>query len=79
VSIGRLAHQGIILQSDFLVDEDLLGIELRIPSDEKQQKIAGCLTSLDDLIAAQGRKIDLLKQHKRGLMQQIFPTLDEAG
>ena len=49
----------------------LLSIE--IPSRAEQQKIADCLTSLDELISAQGRKVGALKAHKRGLMQQLFP------
>ena len=46
------------------------------PSLPEQQRIADCLSFLDDLIAAQARKVELLKQHKRGLMQQLFPRLD---
>ena len=42
----------------------------------EQQKIADCLGSLDDLIAADGRKLETLRQHKQGLMQQLFPSLD---
>ena len=41
---------------------------------EEQQRIADCLTSLDDLIAAQTQKLDALKTHKKGLMQQLFPA-----
>ena len=44
------------------------------PSKKEQQKIADCLTSLDDLITAQSEKIAALKQHKQGLMQQLFPS-----
>lgn len=44
----------------------------------EQQKIADCLFSLDDLITAQTQKIDVLKTHKKGLMQQLFPVLDEV-
>ena len=40
----------------------------------EQQKIADCLGSLDDLIAAEGRKLETLRQHKQGLMQQLFPS-----
>jgi type I restriction enzyme S subunit len=47
------------------------------PLPEEQQEIADCLSSLDDLIRAQGEKIEELKAHKRGLMQQLFPQ--EAG
>lgn len=39
----------------------------------EQQRIASCLSSLDELIAAQGRGVEALKQHKKGLMQQLFP------
>ncbi len=45
-----------------------------IPKPKEQQKIADCLTSLDDLITAQSQKVDSLKQHKKGLMQQLFPA-----
>ena len=44
----------------------------------EQQKIADCLTSLDELIAAHGRKLDALKTHKKGLMQQLFPREGET-
>ena len=44
----------------------------------EQQRIADCLSSLDELIAAQTQKIDLLKEHKKGLMQQLFPRIDEV-
>jgi type I restriction enzyme S subunit len=48
------------------------------PNIEEQQKIADCLTSLDDLITAQTQKLAALKTHKKGLMQQLFPVLVEA-
>ena len=55
-------------------------IKIRItPKIKEQQKIAACLTALDDLIAAQTQKIAKLKTHKRGLMQQLFPAVDEAN
>lgn len=44
----------------------------------EQQKIADCLSSLDELIAAQARKVDALKTHKKGLMQQFFPREGET-
>jgi type I restriction enzyme S subunit len=49
------------------------------PDREEQQKIADCLSSLDALIAAQADKIDALKTHKRGLMQQLFPREGETA
>lgn len=44
-----------------------------VPDPAEQQKIADCLTSLDELIAAQGQKVEALKAHKKGLMQHLFP------
>ena len=41
---------------------------------KEQQKIASCLSSLDALIEAQNKKVSALKQHKKGLMQQLFPA-----
>ena len=48
------------------------------PSLAEQQKISDCLSSLDELIAAQGRKVEALKTHKKGLMQQLFPLEGET-
>lgn len=53
-------------------------LRLPVPAEPEQQKIANCLSSLDELIAAQARKVDALKIHKRGLMQQLFPREGEA-
>lgn len=49
-------------------------VEIEIPDIAEQQKIADCLGSLDDLIAAHSRKLDALQDHKKGLLQQLFPT-----
>ena len=48
------------------------------PKKSEQQKIADCLSSLDELIAAKTRKVDALKLHKEGLMLQLFPGEGEA-
>jgi len=45
---------------------------------QEQQRVADCLSSLDDLIIAQDQKINILKLHKKGLMQQLFPSADEV-
>jgi type I restriction enzyme, S subunit len=51
---------------------------LPTPTPLEQQKIANCLTSLDNMITAQARKVDALKTHKKGLMQQLFPREGET-
>jgi type I restriction enzyme S subunit len=53
-------------------------IQTAVPEISEQQKIADCLSSLDELIAAQARKVDALKTHKKGLMQQLFPREGET-
>ena len=54
--------------------------EFCIPtSEEEKQKVAGCLSSIDDVIAAQAQKVEELKIHKKGLMQRLFPIMDEVG
>ena len=50
------------------------------PRDKTEQnRIASCLTSLDDLIAARSDKVEALKTHKKGLMQQLFPAPAEVA
>jgi type I restriction enzyme, S subunit len=57
----------------------LRGIPIPLPpKPAEQQKIAECLSSVDELIAAQARKLDALKTHKKGLMQQLFPREGET-
>ncbi len=51
---------------------------LPLPSHPEQQKIAECLSSIDELITAQSQKLVSLKTHKKGLMQQLFPAEGET-
>jgi len=50
-----------------------------LPSFGEQQKIADCLSSIDTLIAAEADKLEALKDHKKGLMQQLFPAPGETS
>ena len=58
--------------------KDIARVGLALPSLAEQQKIAECLSSVDELMAAQARKVDALKTHKKGLMQQLFPREGET-
>ncbi len=59
-----------------LKKNEVLECPLMIPSSPiKQQKIADLLSSIDDLIIATGQRIKSLKEHKKGLMQQLFPKI----
>lgn len=48
------------------------------PSPEEQQKIADCLASIDELITLHTQKLAALRNHKKGLMQQLFPAEGES-
>lgn len=67
---GTRAYIGITAQAK---------LRVQLPKDTpEQQRIADCLTSLDDLITAEAEKLEALKTHKKGLMQQLFPSPEEA-
>lgn len=73
ITVGARAHGALSVNSD-----DLLNLPVPIPSAAssiiEQQKIAGCLESLDDLIAANSAKLDALLDNKKSLLQQLFPS-----
>lgn len=53
-------------------------IPIPLPEEEEQQKIAGCLSDVDTMITEQSNKVEQLKAHKKGLMQGLFPSFEEA-
>lgn len=61
-----------------ITNADFMRMPVPNPHPSEQQKIADCLGSLDDLIAAQRRKLAALRDHKKGLMQQLFPREGET-
>jgi type I restriction enzyme S subunit len=62
-----------------ITNTTFLSGRLPLPTEPaEQQKIAECLSSVDELMAAQARKVDALKTHKKGLMQQLFPREGET-
>lgn len=49
-------------------------VKLFVPSNtQEQQKIATCISSLDELISTHNDKLEALKDHKKGLLQNLFP------
>jgi len=59
--------------------EDVLDCPIMIPENQmEQEKIADTLSTLDELINAQTQKIELLQMHKKGLLQGLFPNLNEV-
>jgi type I restriction enzyme S subunit len=77
IEVGARAHGSLSIN-----DDDLLALPVPLPrgtsSVAEQHKIAECLSSVDELLAAQARKVDALKTHKKGLMQQLFPREGET-
>ena len=77
IEVGARAHGSLSIDED-----DFLALPVPLPSGKtsrrEQQKIAECLSSVDEVIAAQTRKLDALKTHKKGLMQQLFPREGET-
>jgi type I restriction enzyme, S subunit len=74
-SIAQMA-QGIAVVH--LYANQLKNLEINLPEIKEQQKIADCLSSLDELVSAHNQKLDALKAHKKGLMQQLFPAEGET-
>lgn len=60
-----------------ITNDDFMGLPLPVSQQEEQKKVANCLCSLDELITAENQKLDTLKTHKKGLMQQLFPRVGE--
>lgn len=52
-------------------------LKIALPNPLEQKKIADCLSSLDDLLEAHNQKLEALKDHKKGLMQNLFPQEGE--
>ncbi|WP_373998462.1 restriction endonuclease subunit S [Bdellovibrio bacteriovorus] len=62
-----------------LSGEIVKSIQIPLPSEEKELlKVSDCLSSLDDLLTAQGEKVEALKTYKKGLLQQLFPQEGET-
>ncbi len=72
LSVGARAHGSLNI-----ADSDLLETPIPLPRSNsalaEQRKIAECLESLDALIAAETEKLEAMKRHKKGLLQQLFP------
>ncbi len=76
IGLSQIADSSTIPQIN---NKHITPFRILNPAPEEQQKIADCLSSLDNQITAQAQKIEALKTHKQGLMQQLFPVVDEVG
>jgi type I restriction enzyme S subunit len=69
-------NQGMAIKG--FTKKDIEALKTFLPNPTEQQKIANCLTSLDELITAQSQKVSALKTYKKGLMQNLFPADSES-
>ncbi|OOX92253.1 restriction endonuclease subunit S [Campylobacter coli] len=69
IEVGARAHGALSVDT-----KHLWGMPLALPDFKEQQKIADCLSSIDDLIDAESRKLKALEKYKKGLMQKLFPA-----
>ncbi|HGK1841280.1 TPA: restriction endonuclease subunit S, partial [Streptococcus pneumoniae] len=53
--------------------EQVGNLLVNTPNAEEQQKIGAFFQSIDDTIALHQRKLDLLKEQKKGYLQKMFP------
>ena len=66
-------RQGVVYGQWKIPESEFLKMKIHVPSPEEQKKIADLLSEMDESIASESAKLDALKDHKRGLMQQLFP------
>ena len=71
--LKSIANFGARFDRMNITSEGFFSMPLLLPSQAEQEKIAECLTEMDNLISAQTQKVDALKEKKKGLMQQLFP------
>lgn len=76
--LRRASNSGARHDRMAITNDDFMEMPIPTPSPHEQQKITDCLGSLDELIAAEGRKLEALRQHKQGLMAQLFPRPGET-
>lgn len=74
--IEKLKAPGGIIKT--ITKEVLSDFVVSFPEIPEQQKIASCLSSLDEILAAHNDKLDALKDHKKGLLQNLFPQEGET-
>ncbi len=73
--IAKIAQGDTVVH---LYSSQLMKLDITLPTLPEQQKIADCLSSIADRITAETQKLDTLKAHKKGLMQQLFPAEGET-
>lgn len=69
IEIGARAHGALSIDT-----KHLWNMPVAVPKLPEQQKITNCLSSIDDLISTEEKKLSLLNDYKKGWMQKLFPA-----
>ena len=65
-------RQGVVYGQWRIHESDFLNINIKIPNDKEQHLIISLFESIDNTIALHQRKLDLLKEQKKGFLQKMF-------
>ena len=65
-------QQGTVYERQSVSPTDLLAMNVYLPGKSEQEKIGSFFQQLDETIALHQRKLDLLKEQKKGFLQKMF-------
>ena len=69
IEVGARAHGSLNVDCNYLWN-----MPIALPAKKEQKKIVEVLSEIDKLIISEISKLDVLKKHKIGLLQSLFPT-----
>ncbi|MGP4909432.1 restriction endonuclease subunit S [Lactococcus lactis] len=72
--LGKLVSSGARMDGLLNINyDDFMNIHISIPNYEEQILVSAFFRKLDETIALHERKLDLLKEQKKGFLQKMFP------
>ncbi|MCT3103722.1 restriction endonuclease subunit S (plasmid) [Lactococcus lactis subsp. lactis] len=72
--LGKLVSSGARMDGLLNINyDDFMNIHISIPNYEEQILVSAFFRKLDETIALHQRKLDLLKEQKKGFLQKMFP------
>ena len=69
---NQLLRNQVVSAQPGIYLNDIKKLDINIPSNKEQEKIASFLSLVDKKISLQGEKVEMLKEYKKGMMQKIF-------
>jgi len=76
--INAAANSGARFDRVSITNDRFMAMPLPCASPMEQQKIADCLSSADELIEVERKKLLILQRHKQGLLRDLFPSETET-